>query len=189
MRSSLVLTAFVALAVSACPRSGAPVQPPPTPPPNTGYQGGAADGAACDVNNDCASGVCEGQGCGVGAGVCAPVTRACTKDLREYCGCDGQTFMASGSCPGRRFTDRAACGAAAAPRPDGAACLAASDCTSGACEGQGCGDDTPGVCVSALRMCTTDIASYCGCDGKPFGASGSCAGRRYQHRGGCAKAP
>jgi hypothetical protein len=186
MRSSLVLAALVVLAAfSGCPRSGAPTQPPPTPSPGTGYQGGVADGSPCDINNDCASGVCEGQGCGVGAGVCAAAERACTKDLRQYCGCDGATFSASGSCPGRRFAEPGACGAVSG-KPDGAACLAASDCANGVCEGLGCGDDAPGVCVSAERMCTTDVASYCGCDGKTFTSSGSCAGQRYASRGACA---
>jgi hypothetical protein len=35
--------------------------------------------------------------------------RPCTKDYREYCGCDGTLFHGSGSCPGQRFQDRSAC--------------------------------------------------------------------------------
>jgi hypothetical protein len=27
--------------------------------------------------------------------------------------------------------------------------------------------------------------TYCGCDGKPFQASGSCPKRTYKHRGAC----
>ncbi len=68
---------------------------------------------------------------------------------------------------------------------DGAACLANSDCGSGACEGQGCGADAPGVCVAAARACTRDLQTYCGCDGVDFAASGSCPGRRYAQRGAC----
>ena len=94
----------------------------------------------------------------------------------------------------------AACGPQAAPPPsntttptappagkaaDGAACLAAADCTSGICEGQGCGPDAPGKCVSAARICTQDMQPYCGCDGKNFFGSGSCPGRRYASRGDC----
>ena len=63
-----------------------------------------------------ASGMCEGQGCGAGApGRCAAARRACTKDLRPYCGCDGKTFRSSGSCPGRRFAHPGACAAGAGP--------------------------------------------------------------------------
>lgn len=68
------------------------------------------DGASCLDGAACASGVCEGQGCGDAApGRCAPARRACTKDRRAYCGCDGVTFYGSGSCPGRRYSARAAC--------------------------------------------------------------------------------
>ena len=69
------------------------------------------DGAACLVPQECASGICEGEGCTDDRpGVCAARSRACTRDLRQYCGCDGKTFGASGTCPGRRFTSRTACG-------------------------------------------------------------------------------
>jgi len=69
-----------------------------------------ADGASCLEAADCASGLCEGQGCGADApGTCAPKTRGCTRDMRSYCGCDGVTFQTSGSCPGRRFSARDAC--------------------------------------------------------------------------------
>jgi hypothetical protein len=73
-----------------------------------------ADGSACLKNDDCASGVCEGQGCDdAHPGVCAAKTRACTRDLRQYCGCDGKTFATSGSCPGRRYAAKGACPATA----------------------------------------------------------------------------
>lgn len=66
-------------------------------------------GAQCSAASECESGVCEGEGCGDNAGTCAPANRGCTRDLRQYCGCDGKTFQASGSCPGQRFSARAAC--------------------------------------------------------------------------------
>ena len=68
---------------------------------------------------------------------------------------------------------------------DGGACLAATDCQSGVCEGEGCGDDTPGVCVASNRACTRDLRPYCGCDGQTFRTSGSCPGRRYSSRTMC----
>ncbi len=68
------------------------------------------EGQSCLDGAECASGVCEGQGCGDDApGTCAPKGRACTKDLRPYCGCDGKTFKTSGSCPGRRYAAKGSC--------------------------------------------------------------------------------
>jgi hypothetical protein len=80
---------------------------------------------------------------------------------------------------------------APSPKQDGAApgasCLRPSECASGVCEGQGCGDDTPGTCVDpAARICTMDLVSYCDCDGVTFQASGTCPGRRVASRGACA---
>lgn len=87
----------------------------PTPPPERAGGGRTPtgirpDGATCFVAEDCASGVCEGQGCSeTRPGTCAPAQRACTRDLRPYCGCDGVTFRTSGSCPGRRYASASAC--------------------------------------------------------------------------------
>jgi hypothetical protein len=81
--------------------------PPTTPPPNENKK---ADGASCLDGGECDSGVCEGQGCGASTpGKCMPRARACTRDLRSYCGCDGKTFQTSGSCPGRRYATRDKC--------------------------------------------------------------------------------
>ena len=100
---------------SPTPTEPAPAEPatPPTPPtaPPTGSQ---ADGGPCLQADDCASGVCEGQGCDASTpGVCAAKQRGCTRDLRQYCGCDGTTFQASGSCPGKRYKAKGACAASA----------------------------------------------------------------------------
>jgi hypothetical protein len=69
-----------------------------------------ADGAACSVASQCASGICEGEGCGAEQGRCAAKVAPCTRDLVTYCGCDGRTFQASGSCPRQRYVRRGACG-------------------------------------------------------------------------------
>ncbi len=72
-------------------------------------EGGGKD-AACNATADCAADmICEGQGCGDMEGRCVPKQRACTRDLRPYCGCDGVTFRASGSCPGARYRSQGAC--------------------------------------------------------------------------------
>ncbi|MBA3395816.1 MAG: hypothetical protein H0T89_24440 [Deltaproteobacteria bacterium] len=93
--------------------------PPLPPPPETGGAGptastptgaGNADGAACLDSSECASGTCEGLGCSAEQpGKCMPRMRACTRDLRTYCGCDGKTFQASGSCPLRRYSAKSEC--------------------------------------------------------------------------------
>ena len=67
----------------------------------------------------------------------------------------------------------------------GAACLAAADCASGVCEGEGCDEASPGVCVAADRRCTLDNRPFCGCDDATFQASSRCPGRRYAHEGAC----
>lgn len=139
------------------------------------------DGSACSDHDDCESGVCEGQGCDPGEGVCAPRERACTDDIAYYCGCDGQTFSSSGSCPGNRYEHTGACDG---KRPPGYACETHDDCSSGICEGQGCGP-SEGECAEAERTCTADDVEYCGCDGVTFTSSGTCPGERYEHTGAC----
>ncbi len=89
-----------------------PPEPPSQPPPSTAAR---PDGAACSLAAECASGICEGQGCGPEQGRCAPRKRVCTMDLKAYCGCDGRTFRSSGSCPGLRFTRRGPCDGDAGP--------------------------------------------------------------------------
>jgi hypothetical protein len=72
--------------------------------------------------------------------------------------------------------------------PTGPLCDVDADCGEGQeCEGVGC-EAGQGRCVDDNRMCTRDLATYCGCDGKPFQSSGSCAGARYAYRGECAPA-
>jgi hypothetical protein len=95
----------------------APAAPPaPVTPENVvaaprreGNPKGKDEGIACSAGKECKSGTCEGQGCGFNAGRCAPASRACTKDLVQYCGCNGETFGASGSCPGRTYRAKGAC--------------------------------------------------------------------------------
>ena len=68
----------------------------------------------------------------------------------------------------------------------GAACSSGADCASGECNfGPGCGPLT-GTCVEAMRPCTMDVATLCGCDGRTFeSGSGSCIDRPYASRGAC----
>jgi hypothetical protein len=41
------------------------------------------------------------------------------------------------------------------------------------------------TCDTQPQACTSDIAEYCGCDGKTFTTSGSCPNRAFAHRGAC----
>ncbi len=72
-----------------------------------------------------------------------------------------------------------------APQADGASCLSGADCASGICEGLGCDEETPGVCMPQMRPCTRDLRPYCGCDGETFRTSGSCPGKRYASKDAC----
>ncbi len=190
MRVRVIFIAAAAIAVTAgvaaCPPSGAPRPFTPSPTPTTGWDHGAPtvklpDGGRCTTATDCVSGMCEGEGCGAESGTCVSAQRACTKDLREYCGCEGVTFQASGSCPSQRFAHTGAC-----KQPDGNACQAGTDCASGVCEGLGCGAATPGVCVGADRVCAQVVTQFCGCDGTTLRSGSSCAGQRYAAAGACA---
>jgi len=102
----------------AAPDDDAPpdeVAPAPTPPdeiapaPVSFDPGSRQLGESCVDGSDCASGMCEGLGCGTPDGVCVDHTRRCKKDLRAYCGCDGETFRASSNCQGRRFAHGGPC--------------------------------------------------------------------------------
>jgi hypothetical protein len=77
------------------------------------------DRRACTSSAECGGGrVCWGvPGCG-GAWTCVRA-RGCTRDEVPFCGCDGVTFVASSTCPGRPFAHRGPChveGAAVASR-------------------------------------------------------------------------
>jgi hypothetical protein len=147
---------------------------------------GLSPGEACSAGNECASGICEGQGCGEKQGVCAGANRACTADIGTFCSCDGKTVTTgSGSCPGIRYSARGACSdGGSVPKADGAACNTSSECQSGLCEGPGCGN-LEGVC-QPQRSCPPVVTTFCGCDGKTFdGGHPACPGARYAHEGAC----
>jgi hypothetical protein len=91
---------------------GGAKQPPPPADAALPFQVEPRPGPAlpCLSGAECPSGVCEGVGCGEDTpGTCAPELRACTFDLRPYCGCDGKTFQSSGSCPGARYLHTGPC--------------------------------------------------------------------------------
>jgi hypothetical protein len=129
LRASLILSAV--LLAAGCPKNSAP-EPGPTPPADSAAdapvddtalpddpepaaeppaEGDAKpDGSECVDAGDCLSGICEGIGCGDDPpGKCAAKERMCTRDFRQYCGCDGKTFGGSGSCPGKRYASEGSC--------------------------------------------------------------------------------
>jgi hypothetical protein len=87
------------------------------------------DRHACTSNDDCGGGrVCWGvPGCGT-TWSCVRV-RGCARDAVPYCGCDGVTFTASSTCPGRPFAHRGRC------REDGVEAVAALGQPGGAAGG------------------------------------------------------
>lgn len=173
--------------------------PPPAP---SGPNGG------CHSSAECGEGMtCTGEpGCGQ-PWTCQPA-RPCTRDLVPFCGCDGQTFRSSSSCPGRPVRHRGPCesdidSSAANPvgppvsrvegqRPtppegsvaQGGVCASSDQCADGLmCLGtEGC--NTPATC-QPRRPCTADLRPFCGCDGQTFRGSSSCPPRSYAHTGGC----
>ena len=89
----------------------------PAPPPE--HQQGAATAApppsqqeqssACNTSADCPDGMsCRGEaGCDA-QWTCQPES-PCTADLVPFCGCDGQVFRGSSSCPPRPYSRRGGC--------------------------------------------------------------------------------
>jgi hypothetical protein len=142
------------------------------------------DGPLCDSDADCGTGmVCEGVGCDPGQGRCVARDRICTRDLAQYCGCDGQLFETSGSCAGRRYAYRGPC----TPQLEaGEPCTDGRQCRSGQCVGEGlegCSPGDQGVC--GVTPCTRDLVTYCSCNNTEFKTSGTCPNRQFAYRGPC----
>jgi hypothetical protein len=78
-----------------------------------GGAGGTTTGAGGTIRpclDVACNGTCKGQSCDT-AWTCDTTAQACTADIVDYCGCDGQTFQGSSSCPTRAFASRGACAA------------------------------------------------------------------------------
>jgi len=76
----------------------------PDGPPRNYNKDLKGDAESCLKHTECRSRVCEGQGCTDDKpGKCMPQMRACTRDRRPFCGCDGQTFWGSSSCINQRY--------------------------------------------------------------------------------------
>lgn len=77
--------------------------PPPTPEP-------PPEPPTCTSNRDCPRGqICQGpEGCDA-AWRCGRPAERCVADTQYFCGCDGQSFTASMTCPGRPHRHRGSC--------------------------------------------------------------------------------
>ncbi len=98
-----------------------PLPPPPDRPPTWDVPPWEDVPNACTSTADCLAGtVClGGEGCGV-PWTCQPALgRPCTADYVAFCGCDGNTFYGSSTCPDRPFARRGACDTDPPPPPDG----------------------------------------------------------------------
>ena len=67
------------------------------------------DGSACDSSESCQSGLCEGGCDAENQAVCVSANRACLLDRVLFCSCEGETFSASSTCPGRKFQRKGKC--------------------------------------------------------------------------------
>ena len=175
------------------PAPGTAAEAPP-PPPQAPARRNLGLGEVCTSSEQCAHGLtCTGEpGCGQ-PWTCQQA-HPCTRDLVPFCGCDGQVFRSSSTCPGRPYRNRGACAnpaPAPAPTPgaagtvgQGGACTSSSDCAEGLmCVGhEGCDQ---GATCEPRHPCTMDLVPFCGCDGQTFRGSSTCPPRSFRHRGAC----
>ncbi|HET6335950.1 MAG TPA: Kazal-type serine protease inhibitor domain-containing protein [Polyangiales bacterium] len=132
--------------------------------------------------------------CGSGDqfGQCATKPTACTKELREVCGCDGTTYgnPCLAAAAGVSIQKDGAC----ATNNEGQTCggLIGAQCPSGQyCnypEGAQCGAaDQTGTCKTIPDVCTADYTPVCGCDDKTYGNACGAASKSVSvlHAGEC----
>lgn len=110
----------------------------------------------CSTSGDCPAGtLCVGpDGCGVPWTCQSPPP--CTRDLAYFCACDGTTFRASSTCPGRPFAYRGPCGIVPPPVDagpgtcviDGVTCRVGVPCRIDECTTCTCSGDSVGCSVT-----------------------------------------
>jgi len=173
----------------------------------------------CQSDDDCRRGwICTGTaGCST-LWTCVrrvrmrPRCRRVRGEPDRYCGCSGDTFEATTTCPGQPYLHAGYCegdeppplvaeaeaapDAGVAPPPPAATeppaepagprvCVRNRDCPRGlVCAGdEGCTSDWH--CVRPPDRCIADTQYFCSCTGETFVASMTCPGRPHRHRGSC----
>jgi hypothetical protein len=93
------------------------------------------------------------------AWTCDTTAQICTADIADYCGCDGQTFQASSSCPTHAFAHRGACTTTVSCDPRAILCkVAAPTCPTGQVP------SVKGICYGPcvpVEMCECGSAAAC----------------------------
>lgn len=132
----------------------------------------------CGPTEYCATPICPGEDV---IGECVPRETSCDLDFRPVCGCDDRTY--DNPCAARMAGVVVRAEGPCAPAPG--ECTPSSPCTGGAIclGGPLCTDRW--FCDFAMRACTDDLATYCGCDGVEFEDSSTCPRRPFAHLGAC----